>query len=93
MKEDVTPLPRLHTLNLGIVFPYDYRDVVHFVKSRVSPPSKMEGHGSSPGRLRFLSLRHPRDVKKEKTEIQYLDQLRGFDGLKVEFYDEPCLAI
>ena len=93
-KEDLTLLPRLYTLNLDRVLPSECRDVVHVVKSRAAPPSNLEGHGSSPGRLRNLSLRYPH-VKKNKArlEIQYLDQLRGFGGLKVEFYDEPCLAI
>ena len=93
-KEDLTLLPRLHTLNLDIVFPFECRDVVRVVKSRAAPPSNLEGHGSSPGRLRSLSLRHPH-VKKNKArlEIQHLDQLRGFGGLKVDFDGEPWLGV
>lgn len=85
-KEDLTLLPRLHTLNLDIVFPYECRDVVHMVKSRAAPPSNLEGHGSSPGRLRFLSLKRlPVKKSKARRELQYLDQLQGFGGLKVQF--------
>ena len=93
-KEDLTLLPRLHTLNLDIVFPFECRDVVRVVKFRAAPPSNLEGHGSSPGRLRSLSLRHPH-VKKNKArlEIQHLDQLRGFGGLKVDFDGEPWLGV
>lgn len=93
-KEDLTLLPRLRTLNLDMVSLSECRDLVGVVKSRAAPPSSLEGHGSSPGRLRNLSLRLPH-VKKNKArlEVQYLDQLQGFGGLKVDFDGEPCLAI
>lgn len=89
-KGDLTLLPRLHAMNLGMVSPSECRDLVRLVKSRAAPPSSLEGHGSSPGRLRNLSLRLPH-VKKNKArlEIQYLDQLQGFGGLKVDFDGEP----
>ena len=88
---DLTLLPCLHTLNIDVVFSSECRDLVHVVKSRAAPPSSLEGHGSSPGRLRNLSLRLPH-LQKNK-EIQYLDQLQGFGGLKVDFDGEPWLGV
>ncbi|KIJ95176.1 hypothetical protein K443DRAFT_124943 [Laccaria amethystina LaAM-08-1] len=93
-KGDLTLLPHLHTLNLDMISSSECRDVVRVVKSRAAPPLSLVGHGSSPGRLKNLSLRLPHVKRnKERLEIQYLDQLQGFGGLKVDFDGEPSLIV